>query len=377
LPLCGRAITKIEIEDFRMKKTALYVVSLLVMGAAALTFAQNPPTQTPPAQPPAGQQAGRGGGQPAPTPPGPNPNSQYRLGPDSLPQEGVPKGEIRGPFTLPSTSGAYPGTQHTYWVYVPAQYDKDVPAALMVFQDGHAFMNPEGDIRAQNVMDNLIYRREIPVMIGVFINPGRTPEQPEPNAQEWGDRTVNRPTEYNTLDDKYARVITEELLPALSKDYNISKDPEMRGIGGSSSGAIAAFTVAWERPNQFRKVLSNVGSFVNLRGGHVYPEKVLESEKKPIRVYLCDGRNDNRGLRRDGTYDQTRDWFYQNVRLMKALTQKGYDVNYSWSMNLHGQKYGGMIMPEMMRWLWRDGPVSTDVNDMVERAFRQPAAKKN
>jgi enterochelin esterase family protein len=123
-------------------------------------------------------------------------------------------------------------------------------------------------------------------------------------------------------------------------------------------------------------VLSNVGSFTNIRGGHVYPDKILASEKKPIRVYLCDGRNDNRGFRR-GVYDETWDWFYQNVRMMKALTQKGYDLNYSWSMNLHGQKYGGMILPEMMRWLWRDGPVSTDVNDMVERSFRQPAAKKN
>ena len=360
-----------------MRRMATYAINFVLAGAAVMALAQAPTQQPVPAAP--GQpapQAPRGAGQPPPMPPGPNPNSQYRLGPDSMPQEGVPKGEIRGPFTLPSTSGAYPGTQHTYWVYVPAQYDPAVPAALMIYQDGQAFMNPDGDIRAQNVMDNLIYRREIPVMIGVFINPGRTPEQPEPNAQEWGDRTTNRPTEYNTLDDKYARVITDELMPVLYKEYNISKDPEMHGIGGSSSGAIAAFTVAWERPNHFRKVLSNVGSFVNLRGGHVYPEKVLASEKKPIRVYLCDGRNDNRGLR-NGVYDEKRDWFYQNVRLMKALTQKGYDVNYSWSMNLHGQKYGGMIMPEMMRWLWRDGPVSTDVNDMVERAFRPPAAKKN
>jgi enterochelin esterase-like enzyme len=355
-----------------MRRTATYLISLVFSGAALIALAQNPQQQTPPGQP--GQPGQPAPAKPAPTPPGPNPNSQYRLGPDSLPQEGVPKGEVRGPYTLPSN--AYPGTQHTYWVYVPAQYDSAVPAALMVFQDGQAFKNEEGDIRAQNVMDNLIYRREIPVMIGVFINPGRTPEQPEPNAQEWGDRTTNRPTEYNTLDDKYARVITEELMPVLYKEYNISKDPEMHGIGGSSSGAIAAFTVAWERPDHFRKVLSNVGSFVNLRGGHVYPDKVLASEKKPIRVYLCDGRNDNRGFR-NGVYDEKRDWFYQNVRLMKALTQKGYDVNYSWSMNLHGQKYGGMIMPEMMRWLWRDGPVSTDVNDMVERAFRQPAAKNN
>lgn len=302
----------------------------------------------------------------------PNPDSQYRLGPDSLPQEGVPKGEIRGPYTLPST--IYPGTQRTYWVYVPAQYDAAVPAALMVFQDGQAFKHETGDMRAQNVMDNLIYRREIPVMIGVFINPGRTPEQPEPTPSNWGDGTTNRGVEYNSLDDKYARVITEELLPALYRDYNISKDPEMHGIGGSSSGAIAAFTVAWERPNHFRKVLSNVGSFVNLRGGHVYPEKVLANEKKPLRVFLCDGRNDNRGLR-NGVYDEKRDWFLQNVRLMKALTEKGYEVNYSWGMNGHGQKFGGAILPEMMRWLWRDGPVSTDPNDMVERSFRQPVTK--
>ncbi len=300
----------------------------------------------------------------------PNPDSQYRLGPDSLPQDGVPKGEIRGPFVIPCH--VYPGTQHTYWVYVPAQYDPAKPTALMVFQDGQAFMDPEGDVRAQNVMDNLIYRREIPVMIGVFINPGRTPEQTEPSPKAgWGDGFTNRGTEYNTPDDKYARVITEELMPALEKDYNISKNPDDRGIGGSSSGAIAAFMVAWERPNEFRKVLSNVGSFTNIRGGDVYPERVLASPQKPIRVFLCDGRNDNRGMR-NGVYDQRWDWFYQNVRLMKALTQKGYDVNYSWGMNNHGQKFGGAIMPEMMRWLWRDGPVSTDPNDTVERGFREP-----
>ena len=346
-----------------MRKVAKYALRLAVAGAVALALAQVPALQAAP----------RGkGGQP-PMPSGPNPDSQYRLGPDSLPQEGVPKGELRGPYTLPSK--VYPGTQHTYWVYVPAQYDPAVPTALMVYQDGQAFKNENGDIRAQNVMDNLIYRREIPVMIGVFINPGRTPEQPEPTPQNWGDRTTNRPTEYNTPDDKYARVITEELMPELSKEYNISKDPELHGIGGSSSGAIAAFAVAWERPNAFRKVLSNVGSFVNIRGGYVYPERVLASKKKPLRVYLCDGRNDNRGVR-NGVYDEKWDWFYQNVRLMKALTKKGYDVNYSWGVNLHGQKFGGAIMPDMMRWLWRDGPVSTDVNDMVERGFRQPATKK-
>src|SRR3954454_15625916 len=259
-------------------------------------------------------------------PPAPNTDAFYKLGPDSLPQDGVPRGDVRGPFTLPSE--AYPGTQHTYWVYVPAQYDPKVPASLMVFNDGQAFKNMDGDVRAPNVLDNLIYRREIPVMVSVFINPGRTPEQPEPTPQEWGDKTTNRPTEYNTLDDKYARVIADELMPVLNKDYNISKDPDRRGIGGASSGAIAAFTVAWERPNDFRKVLSIVGSFTNLRGGHAYADVVRKSEKKPIRVFLQDGRNDNRGVRGDGAYDETRDWFLQNVRLMRALTDKGYDVNY-------------------------------------------------
>jgi enterochelin esterase family protein len=303
----------------------------------------------------------------------PNPDGQYRLGPDSLPQDGVPKGEIKGPFVLPSN--VYPGTQHTYWVYVPAQYDaKAAPVALMVFQDGHAFMNPNGEVRATNVLDNLIYRREIPIMIGVFINPGRRPDQPEPGPSGWGDNNTNRPTEYNSLDDKYARVITEELMPALYKEYNVSKEPEMHGIGGSSSGAIAAFTVAWERPNAFRKVLSNVGSFVNIRGGHKYADIVAQSPKKPIRVFLCDGRNDNR-YNWSGKYDPDRDWFLQNVRLQKALTQKGYDVNYAWGMANHGQSMLKTMMPEIMRWLWRDGPVNPDINDEAERTFR-PATPK-
>ncbi len=302
-----------------------------------------------------------------------NLDSFYKLGPDSLEQEGVPHGKMVGPLTLPCE--VYPKTMHTYWVYVPAQYDKTKPASLMIFNDGQAFKNDKGDVRVQNVVDNLIHRREIPVMIVVFINPGRTAEQPEPTPRDWGDRNTNRPTEYNTPDDKYAKIICDELLPVLYKEYNISKDPEQHGIGGASSGAIAAFSVAWERPDQFRKVISIVGSFVNLRGGHVYPERVLAAEKKPIRAFFQDGRNDNRGLRAGGEYDPKRDWFYQNVRLVNALTKKGYDVNYVWGIGLHGQKQGGAILPDMMRWLWRDHPVSTDVKDAVERAFQRPLEK--
>lgn len=304
----------------------------------------------------------------------PDPDAFYRLGPDSLPQEGVPKGEIRGSFTLPSN--VYAGTQHTYWIYVPAQYDPSVAVSLMIYNDGQAFMNPDGNMRAQNVMDNLIFRRELPVMIAVFINPGRRPDQPEPNATEWGDNTTNRRIEYNSLDDKYARVIVDELLPVLYKQFNISRDPERHGIGGSSSGAIAAFTVAWEKTDQFRKVLSDVGSFVDLRGGNAYPDIIQKAERKPIRIFLCDGRNDNRGMGLDPSYNQARDWFYQNVRMMKALSEKGYDLNYAWGMNKHGQKFGGAILPDMLRWLWRDHEFSDDPANSVERSFNWPKEQR-
>ena len=286
-------------------------------------------------------------------------DAHYTLGPDSLPREGVPKGEVRGPFKLPST--VFPGVEHSYWVYVPAAYDPAREASLMVFQDGATYMRADGAYRATNVLDNLIYRGDIPVMIAAFIDPG---------VQVADGRSI-RQEEYDTLSDRYSKVIIDELMPVLYKEYRISRDPERHGIAGWSSGAIAAFTVAWERPDQFRKVLTGIGTFVDLRGGHVYPEKVLASEKKPIRIFMIDGRNDNRGTgAQGGTYDPNRDWFLQNVRLMEALTKKGYDVNYSWGMGVHSHNMGGAMLPEMLRWLWRDHPVSVDPNDSAERSFR-------
>jgi enterochelin esterase-like enzyme len=202
-----------------------------------------------------------------------------------------------------------------------------------------------GVVRAPNVLDNLIYRREIPVMIAVFINPGRTPEQPEPTPSDWGDRSTNRPTEYNTLDDKYARVIVEELMPALYKEYNISKDPERHGIGGASSGAIAAFTVAWERPNDFRKVLSIVGSFTNIRGGHVYPALIRKTERKPIRVYLQDGDHD--------VNNEHGNWWLANLEMESSLKFSKYDVKTVWGHGAHNGNHGGVVLPDALRWLWR------------------------
>lgn len=300
----------------------------------------------------------------------------YILGPDSLQQDKVPHGKVIGPLTLPSH--VFTNTTRHYWVYVPAQYDTAKPACLMVFQDGHAFVNTNGDYRIPNVFDNLIYRREMPVTIGVFINPGHTPEQQESSTTNWGDSINNRPEEYNALNDRYATMIVKELLPALEKDYNISKNPDDRAIGGASSGAICAFTVAWQRPDQFRKVISTIGSFTNLRGGHVYPDLISQNERKPIRIFLQDGLNDNRGRGRngEGDYDPKRDWHAQNIKMAAALTAKGYDLNYCWGIGTHSNKQGGAMMPEMLRWLWRDYPRTDDPKDDSNRKLLEPVVSK-
>jgi enterochelin esterase-like enzyme len=296
----------------------------------------------------------------------------YLLGPDSQPHEGVPRGKVIGPLTL--ASQVFTNTTRHYWVYVPAQYSASKPAALMIFQDGQAFVRTNGDYRVPYVFDNLIYRREMPVTLAVFINPGRRPDQKESSPEDWGDRINNRPTEYNELNDNYTRMIVQELLPTLQKDYNISANPDDRAIGGASSGAICAFTVAWHRPDQFRKVLSTIGSFTNIRGGHAYPDMVRASERKPIRIFLQDGLNDNRGRRRDGSYDPKWDWHTQNRRMVSALTEKGYDVNYCWGIGTHSNKQGGAMLPEMLRWLWRDYPRPDDPADDSNRGLLGPAA---
>lgn len=301
----------------------------------------------------------------------------YQLGPDSMPHPGVPQGKLLGPTTLPSK--VYPDTVRNYWVYVPAQYDqgedKGKPACLMVFQDGHAFFNPKGDYRIPAVFDNLIYRREMPVTIAVFINPGHKPDDPkqkEPSNGDWGDGSSNRRVEYNALDDRYSKLIVDELLPELKKSYNLSDKASDRGIAGASSGAICAFTVAWHRPDQFSKVISTIGSFTNILGGHAYPDIVRKSDPKPIRVFLQDGANDNRGLRGKGPdahYDPEWDWHAQNLKMAEALTEKHYDLNYTWGIGTHSNKQGGAIMPEMLRWLWRDYPRPDDPKDNHNRTL--------
>ena len=272
---------------------------------------------------------------------------RYPLGPDSLVQADVPKGRLEGPFEFRSKIIA--PTVRLYWVYVPAQYDPATPANLLVFQDGNRATNPNGVIRVQNVLENLAAKKQIPPTIGIFITPGQRGDvYPDTIGTSNPD---NRDREYDVLDDNYARMLIEEIMPEVGKKYRFTDDPARRAIGGSSSGAICAFTVAWHYPNEFRNVISFIGSFTNIHGGHVYPQMIRESEKKDIRVFLQDGINDNRSPQ-----NPERDWYLQNKLMAEAFEAKEYDYAYVLGEGPHADDHGGAMLPYMLRWVWRDLP---------------------
>jgi enterochelin esterase family protein len=267
----------------------------------------------------------------------------YRPGPDSMPRPGVPQGRIeKFAFT---NSTVFPGTQRDCWLYVPAQYDGSKPAALMVFQDGQSYVTTNGQMRVPVVFDNLIHAGEMPVTIGLFVNPGHRGDA-TPGADGRAPRN-NRSLEYDSLGDAYAKFLLDELLPFVAREWklNLSTDPELRAICGMSSGGICAFTVAWERPDAFRKVLSHIGSFTNIRGGHAYPALIRKTERKPLRVFLQDGANDLNNLHGD--------WPLANQQMAGALRFAGYDVRFEFGDGAHNGKHGGAILPESLRWLWR------------------------
>ena len=263
----------------------------------------------------------------------------YTLGPDSQRHEGVPRGKV-AKHTW--NSRIFEGTIRDYWVYCPAQYDGKKPARVMVFQDGHAYVGETGQFRVPVVLDNLIARGDLPVIVAIFINPGR---HGDANSKKpW--RADNRSFEYDTLSDQYARFLLDEILPEVGKTYRLSEDPNERAICGISSGGICAFTVAWQRPDAFRKVLSHVGSFTNIRGGYVYPSKIRKTEPKPLRVFLQDGKND--------LDNEHGNWWLSNLQMEAALKFKHYDYRFVGGEEGHNGKHGGAILPDSLRWLWRD-----------------------
>jgi len=266
----------------------------------------------------------------------------YKHGPDSSPIDGVPKGTITEHELLESS--VFPGTKRRYSVYVPAQYDGTKPAALMVFQDGHAYAGPGGDFRAATVFDNLIHRGEMPITIGVYIDPGTKDELPENRG--WNPRPTNRAVEYDTVSDDYARFLLEDVLPRVAKDVRITENPELRAICGMSSGGICAFSVAWFRPDSFRKVVSHIGSFVDIRGGHVYPALVRKGDQKPLRVFLQDGAND--------LDNQHGNWPLANQQMANSLAYRKYDYQFVYGDGEHNGVHGGTIFPETLRWIWQD-----------------------
>ncbi len=270
-------------------------------------------------------------------------DEQYQLGADSQVQEGVPQGTVT---EHEWKSEIFEGTVRRYSVYVPAQYDGSEPAAVMVFQDGHAYVDPNGQFRATVVMDNLIHAGDMPVTIGIFIDPGHLRETLPDQKRGWRPTPANRSFEYDTLSDQYARFLLEEILPEVGKSVRLTTDPNMRAICGISSGGICAWTVAWERPNEFRKVLSHVGSFVNIRGGNDCEALIRKAEKKPIRVFLQDGSGD--------LDNQHGNWPLANQEMAAALKFKDYDFKFVYGEGGHNGKHGGAILPESLRWLWRD-----------------------
>jgi enterochelin esterase-like enzyme len=266
----------------------------------------------------------------------------YAPGPDSQPQPGAPKGHVEGPLTWKST--ILDGTTRDYWIYVPAGYDPKRPPALMVFQDGHKYVDANAEYRVPVVFDNLIAKREIPRLVGVFVNPGHRGAAPP--STPW--QADNRSNEYDRLGDQYASFLIEELLPEVAKRYPFTADPEGHAIAGVSSGGICAFTAAWERPDYFRKVVSHIGSFVDILGGGAYPGLVRQSGKRPLRVFLQDGTND--------LDNRWGNWPLANQQMAAALKFRGYDYRFEMGDGAHTHKHGGTLLPDTLRWLWRDYP---------------------
>jgi enterochelin esterase-like enzyme len=280
----------------------------------------------------------------------PDPDSIYVLGPESQRQSGVPEGTLSEVKVF--RSKIYPNTERDYKVYVPAGLEKSKPVKLMVFQDGGAYAESSnrGRARVPIVFDNLLYKKELPAIVGVFINPGIPLDAEGNRTTDAAKRNGERSLEYDTPSAKYAEFLEKEMLPRVEKEFDLkfSTNPNDRAICGSSSGGICAFTAAWERPDLFRKVLSHIGSFTNIRGGYIYPFQIRKSRAnpKPLRVFLQDGSND--------LDNEFGNWPLANQAMAAALKYARYDYHFEYGQGRHSLIHGGAILPESLKWLWRE-----------------------
>jgi len=310
-----------------------------------------------------GRRGGPRGGPFAP----PNADDIYQLTEDAYHQEGVPEGEVVGPLTLKDK--AYEGYSHRYWVYVPRQYAPNAPAALTIFLDGYQYLRDDYYVRARHVLDNLIHKDEIPVTIAIFVNPGHREDEASPGPGNSSWQTSNRATEYISTNGKFANYLAEELVPAVAEKYNLKDDPAARCIIGASQGGAGAFIAAWERPDFYGKVISHVGSFVG--GPHIYPEQVMALEApKPIRISMQENAYDNANFR-----NLNGDWVTQNLRLFLALREKQHDVQLVWGQGRHSLVHGGVVLPDQMRWIWRDYPKGEQESSATQDDVAVPAGQ--
>jgi hypothetical protein len=288
----------------------------------------------------------------------------YPVSAEALPQDGIPKGRLEGPFEF--RSKIIEGTVRRYWIFVPAQYNSKRPANVLVFQDGQRAINPTGPLRLPQVMENLIGKGKMPVTIGIFITPGNRSETYPDNLGT--SNPNNRRYEYDALSDTYARFLIDEMLPEVGKQYNLTDDPEKRAIGGTSSGAICAFTVAWQRPDMFRRVISMIGSYTSIGyvpatdgkpmtpGGDLYPTLIRKNHIKPIRIYLQDGEKD--------LSNEHGNWFLANQQMLSAFEFANakadkdgtlgtrYEVKHQWGDGAHSDAHGGALLPDILTWIW-------------------------
>ncbi|MEZ4562343.1 MAG: alpha/beta hydrolase-fold protein [Thermomicrobiales bacterium] len=252
----------------------------------------------------------------------------------------VPQGTLTS-HSLPP-GAVYPGVTHEYQVYVPAQYDPSQPAPSIVFLDGVWIYAPR--MQAVEILDRAIAAGDIPPVIGIFVDPGWYPVA-DPETRQ---ARMNRHVEYDALTPTFARFLTEELLPAVAQDYPLSTDPNDRGIIGLSSGAIGAFIAGWHPPHHFRRLYISICTFVDMLGAHSLPIWVRKTEPRPLRIFQQETVDDNDRL--------WGNWPQGNAQMAEALVFSHYDAQFVVGPGIHDFTHATEMMPEALRWLWRDYP---------------------